>query len=554
MGISATLVQDILRPGEIDLKEREGGEAPGDSAILCAASMSVRSIDASFLRVLATGSQFRFGQTQDRAVQQTASVTSGRLHLQIRHAASLLGRMPARFTVSGIPNAARSVMLDASIQGCSGNLKISNETLSVAFGLSESSLDFVSSAAELVTGTVHSWFVVARVIERAVLSAQYRVLPMYRRLITEILQSAHDEGILTDPLFLNRPTIVPLRTRSDLSWKVLAHIRHCLRQTSPQAHARLRQGLLSNVATMSDDDFSIIVPLLQEWHSWELDATSVRHLNLFGYLFPRQASKQAVESFMPEAPFSWDTPAQISLCFGTFVTAFYEEEESANRMQLYPCEIFGSYTGRGLQRPSSQTSVVLRISLGALIIELDPAFVRLVRHVGRVRKTFEAKLSPLIPRPQVADYTEIPYEAPLSSQYLRYTPPSSLPISISVLMQSMDLTTQAQGVRASSTLQRIHGSTTITALIKATETTIPLDGEAFVGCESIRLLAATEHRDRGELKGSGGSTLASIQLQDLLFSAALKDISPRIPELQVSCVIASSRIRVPRSILRMSQL
>ena len=547
------LIQDILRPGDIDILDSSNYEAAEDSAILCTASFSIKAIDASYLRVLATGAQFRFGQTQAQAIQQTASFTSGRVRLQVQHTATVSGHAVPQNAVIGVPTAAPGTVLNLSVQGGSGSLHLSSDTVGLAVEVSESSLDFVNSAAELVTGTVHSWFVVARVIEREVLQAQYRVLPTYRRLVTDILQLAHDEGIATDPLFLNRPTIMPLSARADLSWKVSAHIRHCLRQLSSQAHATLRDGLITKIATKSEVDFRVIVPLLQEWHSWELDPVTIRNLTLFGYLFPRQASKQAVSSTTPVAPFSWDTPAQINMQLGLFKAAFYDEERCANRMQIKPSEIFGFYTGRSVKQLSVKTSIALRISLGSLTVELDPSFVGLVRHVGRVRRTFETKLAPLILKPQVADFTQIPRKAS-PTQVLQYAPPSSLPIIITVFMQSIDLMTQAQDVRASSSFQGIHGCVSAAAAITAAETTIALDGEAFMGVNSVRVVAATDHESRGFLKPVTGSTLVSVQLQDISLHACMQARSTDSIELRITCSIASSRIRIPRSILRMSQL
>lgn len=551
-GINLTLIQDILRPGDIDMAEHLESATHQDSAILSTSLLTLRKIDASFLQVTASASQFRFGSSQAQAIQQKISISTGKGRLQVRHV-SAINSKSSRPPISGLPPAFHGAVLDVSMQSMTGNIFLSEELCKAAIEFGNSSLDFASSAAELVTGTVHSWFIVSRHIEIAVLKAQYRILPRYRRLFTDILRLSQEQGISTDPFFLNRPTIMPISTRANLSWKVLAHIRHNLRQLREEATLQMRADLLRDVQSDSEEDFRLVVPLLQEWHSWELDPQTIRSLTVFAYLFPRQANKSAVRNQQTGPMISWNSSFQFSIVSGLFKVSHYDNARCSNRLHLTPNEIFAAYTGRTSIKKAGEGRVILRIQVGALVAELEPSFVQLVRHVGRVRRTFEQKLAPLIPRPRAADFQSAPVETALSVD-IRYSPPSSLPVDVTLFMLGIDVSTRVRDVRASLVIQSLHGNVSTKALTQAGETSVALDGQIFAGCDAIRLVSATDKSSQQRSVDLPSSTLVAIQLQDLYTCAALTANAGEDHILAVTGVLGSSRVRVPRSVLRMSQL
>ena len=222
---------------------------------------------------------------------------------------------------------------------------------------------------------------------------------------------------------------------------------------------------------------------------------------------------------------------------------------------MTPCEVISAYGGK---LPGETQDLKTRIILGNLAIELDPALLRLVRHVARVRKVFEVKLAPLLPRPRAQPAPSQRHDTPKVQPAHQVTAvaPRNLPVFASLVFESIDVSTQAQGVRASLTLNKINACIDPTLhLHQEYGTVLSLDGSAFLGCVSIRILAATEAKAKLDSQRSvPGSTLASMQLQDVHTHALLRDLSDGGLKILLTSIIGSSRIRIPRSILRMSQL
>ena len=548
------------------MAEQLDGEHPSDSAILSTTHISIKSISASFLRTFATDHYPAI------SLRQTGTLRTGKVRLQVRHATDMVSDRRSRLVDFGVPGSVDGTVLDLSVDGMGSQVRLQSDETRFGLDIAESNMSFVSSAAELITGTVHSWFIVSRAIETAVLRAHYQPLWRYRHLFATILQKGQQEQIFADPPFLNRPTIVLLRQRADMGWRVLAHVRHSYRHLSHTAKNSIREAFSDPTEVSEAADYAVLMPLLQEWYGWDLEKEQIAQLGLFRHLFPTyckpvpRPSRHARESIdgLPggeqprrataEPVISWETAIKARISTLTAMVQFFEERGCKNRLVLTPCEVISAYGGK---LPGETQDLKTRIILGNLAIELDPALLRLVRHVARVRKVFEVKLAPLLPRPR-AHAAPIQPEAPKVQPVRQVTVagPRNLPVFASLVFESIDVSTQAQGVRASLTLNKINACIDPTLhLHQEYGTVLSLDGSAFLGCDSIRILAATESKAKlDSQRTSPGNTLASMQLHDVHTHALLRDLSDGGLKILLTSIIGSSRIRIPRSILRMSQL
>lgn len=567
--ISLHLVQDVLRPGDLDLPQTLEGDIGADASILCTAQLVLKNLDFSLLSVQAFivkdavissahhGSYLsaRYRSVHGEPVQpvikrKEVGFRAGKMRLSVSHIASDPRDVSksASTSISGLPSTGRGTVLDAFVEGLQVFADLPDQYQRVSARISDCSVNAVSSAAELVTGTVHSWFIVSRAIEKAVYRAHYRPISNYRRLLTDILELAHREEIVTDPLFLNRPTSAAVHLRSNTDWKIMAHVRHILRRLSQSSREHLQSSFLRSAS--AQQDFRNLVSRLQEWHNWELDELVIRRLPLIQSLFlpdelppPAQPSASGVsDRNVHSEPQPLKTDVQLHLATSLFAVSYYENDECTNKLTVAPSQVYA------VQDTSSDHAGLVRLSIGPIAVILNPGLLQLVMHISRVRQVFGKKLQPLIPRPYAKQRNIIPVTSSREAS-------CSVPVRVSVMLESLDVSTRASGVRAGLALHGLCSHASMTVRTEAGSISAS-DLSIFSAADSIKLLAVLEDRpvDTSSAHEAGG-TLISIQFEGISTHAIL-DLRRAALKRHIDFLgnITSSRVRIPRSILKMSQL
>lgn len=508
-----------------------------------------------------------------RQPRQALLVEAGRMLLELRHAIDGTS-LPDRIQDAYIPKRPSGTALHMACGGAKLQIDLRPESIKVQWDTRQTALQFVSAAAELVTGTVHSWFIVSRRIERAVLAAQYQASPRYRRLLTDIIHLADLERITSEPPVLYRKTLLdPSPLRRESSWKVLVHIRHALRNLPEQARQKLSQNLTVDPTSSAEHDFSKIVHTLIFWSGQDYTPNMIRTLPIFDRLFASKASQSTGRTATKTGGLwvpSLSRTAEASLFWAGFKVEYHEDWRSPNELLIGSSDFYaglapasGSYQGSGhlgdptnTNPPSSE--VVARATVGHVRAGLDPNFVQLVRHVGRVRRVFQQALEPLIPRPRMDQ--PLPEGSLETARTSRNDDASTVsikvPITFTAVLIGLDIGTRADGVKASIAIAGGHAMVSTVYCHTSGESTLALDGSGALGCDTFKLLISEEGMTyAGEpRRNEPKTTLVSFGMEQIHNSIMLKRIDDTIPDLAVVVLVGSSRVTVPRHLLRVFQL
>lgn len=553
--LQLSLLQDALRPGDLDMADQLDDPRSDDSTILSSTHLTSRGVNLRFLRCPLL-SPFHLDHSL-----YTIAFASDRSRLQVRHAQDPL--RPSHKLVVGLPNTRDGVVLDLVNTGTSLKCQAESEDIAGELSLGDSQLRFVTAAAEPITGTVHSWFIVSRAIETTVIEAQYQPAWLPRHLISAIVERTRVEQIASDPPFLSSPTPVEMPGRQQLAWKTLAHLRHRYRRLSSARQDDVRNSLDRPVEESESEQFHGVAYHLQEWHGFELSKPQIMEDPVFRILFPQEAAKSASRlrdrQPVPTSDFqiSWATRAVLNLDFGQFEIDFVEGGSVNNSLKLCPSS-FSTVYGRSPK--SDDMQVHARLTMGDLQATLSPTFLRLVQHVARVRRVFEAKLAPLLPRPPHAKMAnaELTMEPTMRSHYPR---PTHLPIFLTVILQSAQIRAYAHSIWMRASLVRAQSSLTSTLHFQRHSSVLALDGSSFFACDKASLRADTKDIVQKEtdtldadISGAHESgTLFTMFFTDGYATAVLSEqqLDGTI-HASLFGAITSSEIRFPRSILSLS--
>ena len=556
--IQLNLLQDVLRPGDLGMPAQLQGETDEHSTILSTTHITVRDVAVEYLQHPLVSPIYL-----DR-IQRSVSLKTSKTRLQVCHVRS--PDAPLRKLVHGLPDAHDGVALDLQSDGAYLMARADNDNVQLQTRLGDWYLRFVSAAAELITGTVYSWFIVSRDIEKAVIQAHYQPLWRYRHLTTRILELARQESVFTEPPFLSRPTVAPIRHRSDLAWRAFAHIRHCYRRLSPAGKAEVKEVLAKPEIGSETEQFNQLVRHLQEWHHWELDKQTISKSRVCRWLFPTETAKltdptlaQAARLSTQQLDFSWDTLVTVSAISGTSsIQYFYEDGICNNTLALLPSSLSFAY-GPGMRTDDIQAKA--RMTIGDLQIQLHPTFLGLVRHVARVRRTFEAKLAPLLPRPAKVGQMQATM-APDSKAPSRYPKPASLPIYASVLFRNITVRTYAHGIWAVARMEGLQLSVNC-ALVFEGAFLVPLwNGSAFGGCDAVAIRAASQDLFQAKqatkaldehTMAEDTATLFTMNLDRIFVHLLLKEQPRDTIRAVIAGQISDSKVCFPQSLLKLSQ-
>ncbi|KAF8951432.1 hypothetical protein BGZ52_011844, partial [Haplosporangium bisporale] len=280
---------------------------------------------------------------------------------------------------------------------------------------------FINQSSEIVAGSICSWLTFLKDLKTILKRFQLRRSKQLQTLFSEIARFSAQKAINTDPVFLTRPsTTLRLGTmiyRNDDGWKLLAHIRHCMR-LMPQTITNTLQEALKKpeLETFSTDTmYDIVISVFSNWRSWEMD--DLRQCRLFSDVFERKRVTNVEEMGAKKESWLYEvlrySSNSLQLSLGEFEAAIYDDQME-NKMRVAGLEfIFESrYKADGLPQAGLFPGVPItneanRLSTGFLDIavktgfksaeiDVNPVIIAFTRHILRIERIFTPQFNKIL--------------------------------------------------------------------------------------------------------------------------------------------------------------
>lgn len=365
-----------------------------------------------------------------KVVESRANVDFTRFKLNTRFVSTSTVR------IFGIPNARHQfaslginhlsylkepVIADISFERFKLRLVHSSNPNYFSADLEKFSVLFINQSAEIIAGSICSWLTFVKDLKTILHRFQLRRSKQLQTLFSEIARFSAQAAINTDPVFLTRPsTTLRLGTmiyRYDDGWKLLAHIRHCMR-LMPQDLAQTLQDSLKKpeIESFSTDAmYDIVISVFSNWRSWEMD--DLRQCRLFSDVFERKRTEDPLgateqkESWMFEMLRYSTNSVQLSL--GELEAAIYDEQME-NRMRVtglefvfesrYKPDVFaqeGLFPGIPLSSGTNRLStgfldVAVKAGFKSSEIDVNPVIIAFTRHILRIERIFTPQVNKIL--------------------------------------------------------------------------------------------------------------------------------------------------------------
>ncbi|KAG0306223.1 hypothetical protein BGZ98_002777 [Dissophora globulifera] len=280
---------------------------------------------------------------------------------------------------------------------------------------------FINQSAEIVAGSICSWLTFVKDLKTILNRFQLRRSKQLQTLFSEIARFSAQKVINTDPVFLTRPsTTLRLGTmynRGDSGWKLLAHIRHCMRLMPRALMDTLQESLkkpeLESFST--ETMYEIVISVFSNWRSWEME--DIRTCRLFSDVFERKPILGPESVTIPKETWMYNmlrySANSIQLQLGEFEAAIYDEQME-NKMRITNLEfIFESrYKADALAQTSLYSKASLandtnRLSTGFLDVavktgfrsaevDVNPVIIAFTRHILRIERIFTPQFNKVL--------------------------------------------------------------------------------------------------------------------------------------------------------------
>ncbi|KAF9358563.1 hypothetical protein BGX26_001452 [Mortierella sp. AD094] len=283
---------------------------------------------------------------------------------------------------------------------------------------------FISQSAEIVAGSICSWLTFLKDLKTILNRFRVRRSKQLQTLFSEIARFSAQTSINTDPVFLTRPsTTLRLGTlihRDDDGWKLLAHIRHCMR-LMPRALTDTLQEALKKPeleSFSSDTMYDIVVAVFSSWRSWEMD--DLRRCRLFLDVFERKRVPESDITSTQKESLIYEmlrySANSIELRLGELEAAIYDESLE-NRMKVTGLEfVFESrykpdvFAQAGLFPGATVSGETNRLNTGFLDvavktgfknteIDVNPVIIAFTRHILRIERIFSPQFDKILESP-----------------------------------------------------------------------------------------------------------------------------------------------------------
>ncbi|GAA5960722.1 hypothetical protein JCM21900_000512 [Sporobolomyces salmonicolor] len=395
--VSIELIQDVLRP-EDTISLRQGDNKKEDermnATVLCTVQLTLSDIAFAYreLNDGFGGVELPTAAMPTIIVERAASASAGTTRLEVFHPEqSNLASTRQNHTLFSTPGSARArpTALDLIFERSEARVDFTSSRGVVSLVGGAARLDFVDEAAELIVGTVWSWRVVNDIITPLKKREADRKA-LLQHLVWSIIETTEAASLTSFPTFLNRVSyLVGASTtlRSDDGWKIIHCLRHCLRLAKPQVErvfnerrtwpspAELRSNLLDT---------------LQRRHSWDIDVADIAHSAFLTTLYGASADGDLATPQGGSSGFSWTVPLAVECKTGRFDAVFHNGGAASNRLAVGPFESFATSTG--FDEDSEQFRIRAKFTLSSLEGWIDRDLLVLIRHIVRVRHTFERKI------------------------------------------------------------------------------------------------------------------------------------------------------------------
>jgi len=298
--------------------------------------------------------------------------------------------------------------------------------------LEKFSVMFISQSAEIVAGSICSWLTFLKDLGTILKRFQLRRSKQLQTLFSEIARFSAQRAINTDPVFLTRPsTTLRLGTmfyRNDDGWKLLAHIRHCMR-LMPSALKMTLQGALKKPELESystDTMYDIVISVFSKWRSWEMD--DLRKCRLFSDVFERKRMASTEDLAPRKDTWIYDmlrySVSSMQLSLGELEAAIYDEQMD-NSMKLTDLEFIfesrykpdvlaqtGLYpdvpiTGGQDRLTTGFLDIAVKTGFKSAVVDVNPVIIAFTRHILRIERIFTPQFSKILESTNEKRHAEI---------------------------------------------------------------------------------------------------------------------------------------------------
>ncbi|CEI88715.1 hypothetical protein RMCBS344292_03093 [Rhizopus microsporus] len=281
----------------------------------------------------------------------------------------------------------------------------------------------ITESVEILVGAVYSWLMFVDDLKGILQMFQEQRSRQVQVFINELADFSISPTVSGDPLFLTTPTTM-LRLgsrnfRTDVGWKLLARMRHCLRSMPAMTREKLQHRLTAgnDIRIDSDAMFNDIVRCLSIWRGWEISADDIRQCRLFTQPFKQKTkavSSIATKDMTNEVvQFLVSSSNFANFRLGKFNFVIYEEEleengQDENSFCVQPVEfalecLYKSSPISSLPEINDGHSklsaaldgyldIVAKLELGKIQISINPIILAFARHMLMVQRVFKAKL------------------------------------------------------------------------------------------------------------------------------------------------------------------
>ncbi|KAK4051737.1 Macrophage colony-stimulating factor 1 receptor [Microbotryomycetes sp. JL221] len=555
-------IQDVLRPEDaISIRDRDQ-YSQGDSTsstVLCTVRLTIDDIEFTCHQT-----EDGFGGLDDPTspmpplvLERKFSGQAAQTRLQVFHPPPTFGRNRPVHELPkiGSDQRTRPTALDLVIGRCSANVAFNAARAMVGLDGGEARLDFVDEAAELIIGTVWAWRVVHDVFG-PLAERRARKQLHERRLIWSIAMASQQAAISSFPSFLVRASYLYSRKnlRSDDNWKVLHQLRHCLRL----AHQRVRHNMDNTSPWPTIDGLYLdVINIFERWQTWGIDTDDLARSQFVAALFGMQTirSNTAQASSVPSANVSINKPLAFEWRAARAMSHFWIGSQCNNQLSIGPFETFISSSGR--RSASEQIQMKGRSTLHEVEASLSRDLDVLIRHVARVRSTFERKIqlfSQSLAKKQLAlqeSISSTPAVLP-SSAFMAALPAIELDASVGIRRFSASALAEDLEAKAiishfflstTSTIESTGGTNALTAVQQVASTT-------GLSLGHMDLTAHEVSQDSNHLLLSSGLDQLNLVASARADYTASKSTKVTNPTLQVMLATKAMHLRVPRDAVR----
>ncbi|OZJ04030.1 hypothetical protein BZG36_03772, partial [Bifiguratus adelaidae] len=268
----------------------------------------------------------------------------------------------------------------------------------------------IAEVIETVLGAVYRWLAFTTEFEALFRQYKFRKQKQVQLLVWQLAKCSQAyEG--SDPIFLTKPSNVmrlgARNFRNDTGWKLIAHMRHVMRQLDERSTAETHALLTANIVQLCEDQyldariFQDIVRIFAKWRDWEFSEEELVVSPLFNRYFINTSRTETAGAQTPLLHSAGKLRlVRCSLSLKTFSGILRDATQQRNNA-IVTQMIRIALTAIPRQTESASDvdvfcyDVSAVVSLVGIKIDANPMLLSFVRHVLRIQRIFESMLRSL---------------------------------------------------------------------------------------------------------------------------------------------------------------